>query len=475
MEQTSLIQVLSGFQKERLRAFRRYFKGLYPRMAVAQQVLDYLSKWHLKGTGGNGFPPEKIEQEYSYARIFSGKEAINTKKLLDTLSDLFLKAEEYLAWRSLEKDKWLKNWLLALYYRHNEPKAFFWKKHKALEEELAADYLPSSSFYFRQLQTRYLSYFHPGKDQVVQKTAMPEIMSSLDAFYALEKLKYACEMANRMGITTDVYQPALIEQVLELVAQQPDWIQPVHTAYSLAYRMRYYHEKQHFNQLYPLFLEQESSFQEEDKEILLMLLVNFCAQEIRLGEDTFLKKAFVLFQLGIQQQLFIRSNIFPAARFINIVNTACALKEFEWVKDFTAKWILYIEKEHRRCTEYLSSAIISFEQGDFEKSMSCLLEIPSEAHLFFRLQAKALSMMSFFEIDASHSSLASQAGTFYHFLRRNDVLKADQKESYLNFISLFLQLVNHKTTPDKLLLRMEKMEYLAYRLWLKKKLKAAGK
>jgi len=159
---------------------------------------------------------------------------------------------------------------------------------------------------------------------------------------------------------------------------------------------------------------------------------------------------------------------FDAISFRAIFLTGVRLKEYEWLKKFTKKYIPEVTPEHRENLFNLLSSFNKFFEKKFEDSLEYLSRVKYDINLY-KLDVRKLQLLNYYELDLTENAI-SLISSFREFLNSNKELTEDERiknTKIVNFCARLLKLKESHNDFELLELQkeIEKTPNFLYREW----------
>jgi len=289
----------------------------------------------------------------------------------------------------------------------------------------------------------YDVFAHPQTHKFTEKKdEATDMISYLDEAYIILKLRFGFHKMWRQrffneGTVNDI--PLLFP----ILKYAENYSNPVIQLY--LYLFKYFEaddKKFVFEAAFKAYQNHLSVLPCEEKLIVLTALINM-ANDITLNNTpNFFERLFSLYQIGLEQKLFIRFENISEQTFKNIVVTGASLKKFEWVEKFAKEYRQYLPK-NASSTIALSEAYVNFYKGDFQLVLNYLQNYP-KPRLSDKLNFKSLNVRCLYEIQLNDNTyqetLLNFLEAFNKFISKNKQLSENRKKPYKNFIYLVKQL-----------------------------------
>ncbi len=338
MKHKKLIFFLEGLQKNDkiLRACTKHLKysiGYSDPNLFA--LFDYLRK-HPNLAEAKNFDEEKIFQ-----KVMPKGAKFNGQLMRLMTTNLSQHIEQFIVQGELEKSPYLKNKLLAegmntLKMDEQYFRLTFGNIEKTLPKDEADKHLAKAQLY-NDL------YFHPKAplhNAKVYRDHLDAAMDNLDIYYAIKRLKYACEVLSREVIYGEELEEAFFKELRDFLAFLPETENLLVKVLSSATRFFFSPSVEKYEQVKAMFIEYLDEIHSEKLVVLQFLFNALFVLDYPGGR---IPEYFKLSKLGIDKGIFIKNGYISSDNFNNIVHISCHSKEFEWAKVFIDKYVGYLD------------------------------------------------------------------------------------------------------------------------------------
>ncbi|HQU61349.1 MAG TPA: hypothetical protein PLU64_19205, partial [Saprospiraceae bacterium] len=324
-----LLKKLDGYQWRSLSTFVES-----PFHNTNEEVISLFRYLHLAWQ--EGFSEKALIRETAYAELFPNQ-PYHYQHLNQLMSNLLKLAEKWLALQQLENAQPLLEILKA-----EELLKLGLDKHYRQAGRTATEALNNypihSEQYYYSYKLKSLEELHFVKqNQRRANPALQQASDSLDDFYALNKLRYSCEMLNRQRLFwPQTYHfpmmDALIAHLRSQDLRQKVLLQLYFQLFLLLSEEQETH--QNFDRYVAIFDEYRQKISKEEARALLYYAINFCIGKVRYGERAYAEKLFGLYQRGLNEKILLESDSLSPWTYKNMVKLGLNLKKYDWVEWF---------------------------------------------------------------------------------------------------------------------------------------------
>ncbi|WP_282775992.1 hypothetical protein [Phaeodactylibacter xiamenensis] len=477
MEKSKLISLLRSVDSGELGWLSKWVRSpYYNSNPLIVSLFDYLRKY------APAFDSPKLSKEVVSEHLFPGKPYDNQRLqlVMHRLSNL---VEEFLVGQRLKRDRLLYQQLLQEELGERGPYDLFVKQNEKLGRQLEQRPYHDEHYYLAKWRQQHDHFFHPRSARYrFTSDQLEAMMQNLDAFYVLSKMRYSTELRNRQNILPEAYEIALLEESIELAEQHPVFKtdRVFQTYRNILALMAQPEDESTYQQLENIAHHHLHILHPNDQSALLRYLINTSIQLYNKGKQEHLRRQFQLYQVGLDQALFLDEGCISATTFLNIIVTASVLKELDWIENFIAKYASKLPANQQVDAVSLGTAYWYFAGGEYTAANDLLRQVES-SDLQYQLRVRSLSLRSFFELflqdETYYELLTHEASAFRKFLRRNPKITEQRAAGYLYLAAFLRKLsrlsINRQLTPGKLSELQKALaeeDAVVARQWLREKL-----
>lgn len=183
----------------------------------------------------------------------------------------------------------------------------------------------------------------------------------------------------------------------------------------------------------------------QDAGLLIRQLLNICNRQLKNGNLIYLEKTLQLYQLGLEQGVFMENNKLPVRLFMNIATIGDAAGAYDWVEAFLTEYEDQLDSQYQTVGQDLAWAGHYFHQGSTQGNVNILLEaaekLPAQHQLpvWFSLRRYSLDIRIQLEVflhddSAEPEPVELAIKRFTRYLQRNQTLNQATIALYLQGI-----------------------------------------
>ena len=304
MENSKLVQILKTLTKPELNrmgdmVYSPFFNKNNSVSSLFSAIYDTYPK----------FKPELLYREILFSNVFGNKK-FNSQQLRYIMSDLTKIAEKYLVYKELESLPILENhFLLSAYKVRNLTKhspSLLEQSNKLLEKYPFKDTL----YYYKQylIEADHYEYI-ASKRNLAVKENLSSILSSLDSYYIINKLKISAELINHTNVYAGVFESLLMDEIMAyLSGNNFDDTPGIAIYHRILQTLTDPENEKHYFELKDLLSMHTKSFPMEELNDMYIFARNYCAKKINSGETRFLSEIFDLYKTLIQDKIIFVNN-----------------------------------------------------------------------------------------------------------------------------------------------------------------------
>ena len=463
MQNSKLIDLLKTFEKEDWRWFRKFL--LSPYFNSREELVffcDYLR------SQTPDFNEKAIRKEKVFKKIYPGQK-YDEKQISYAMNFLLGQAERFLAQREIEtKPPLINNYLLKSLVDRNLDKHYKYQYEKSLKilntwKKEDIDY-----YYFDfQISRIANSHFVAQKSRRYDEN-LGNINDSLDQLYALQKIKYSCEMLSRSQFLKNVYNSPSEEEISVLFNKGNLKNSPLALIYLEIYSLIKEEEsKKDFEKLKHYLEKYKDDIPKSEKSDIYFHGINFCIRQASKGitPKYYAEQCLELYLNGINEGFLLSNGNLTPWTFKNVVKIGLNLKKYDFTEDFVQKNHKKLEEEYQEDALYFNLADINYRRKNYQEAQIHLLQV-QYSDIFYSLGSKEMLLRIYYETNEGEALFALIA-SFSIYLRRNKKLAKDLREGYLNFTNILGRIV--RATKDKhpaIIEKINETKRLYNRSWL---------
>lgn len=463
MVNSKLILILKTLSKKEIKELKVFISTpIFNKNKDVINLLSILSKQH----------PEFLVKNLSHTNISKKLyQKDDIKRLRYAMTDLTKQCEKFIAYKNFEYNESLH--LLNAYKKRGLNKFFnqeLTKQNQLINEK---SQIRDEGYYQNQQELSEISFLHTlENDNRNIDTQLQNLVDNLDLYYLSKKLKYSCEIINRMNVLKVDYDVKLLNNLLDYINENNiKETPPISTYFQVLKTLQEPENEKHYDKLKKLISTHINRFKKEEQYDLYGYLQNYCIKKINSGNNNYLKELFNNYASMLTNKVIIKNNLIAQFDFKNMVTVALRVGEFEWTKNFIENYQSYLPEEHRLNATTYNTARLAFYQKNYKICLHELLKVEF-TDIYYSLDSRALLLKTYYQLNNFESAL-SLINSFKIFLKRDKKISEYQNITYSNFLKIALQLVQfqlgYKRDINKVDLKLKNTQQIADSTWLQEK------
>lgn len=466
MKRPNYITLYKSLTAKETKDFAKFLYAFLSADSIPIKVFEYLN------SGDSEERWLQLKEKKELKKIFLLNKT-PTKSLSNTFYDLQKYLEDFLVFQKLKSENQLHKRLLLEVFQEKKLEDFEEALLAKALKEVEAKKNKDATDYYHAMRLNEFQFYNSRTPKFEFNTGIEKCMESLDLFFVTAKFKLAAEVYNRQNVVNEQFDISFLEEAETFLKQYNTEKAPAGTLFHLAYLFNKNDSEKDYQVLKTKFFSHIDQLNETTKNILMSYLINYTAREIRKGNssNTVLRRSFDLHQLGIEKRMFITDGYFPPAKFTNIVELACQLKEFDWATAFIKKWAKYVHKPIQKAVTQVSKAIIEFEKKNYSKVLAIELDF-KHRDVFLKMRLKLLVIKTLCETGKDEQKILDHCHNLDVYLNRKKIAQEALTRSGKNFAKIVRKSLHPdaKWEQTTLLQELEHTELIAYKIWLKKRI-----
>ncbi|MEZ4941397.1 MAG: hypothetical protein R3D58_11025 [Saprospiraceae bacterium] len=403
----------------------------------------------------------------------------NAKSPIDNLaSQLFQLVRQFLAQTELERDFGsVYDYLApARFYRMHALEERFWQIMTAARKALNSAPQRDDTYYFQkflleQEEAKFRGLYNSSQDD----NNLAAAQESLDRYYSIIKLDYACVLAYQSSIAQleDASLPLLYNELMALTASGKSLDLPVNQVYRLIIQLLKESSEKNLLQLDQLLKTYKDQINPNSfKNLNAFYRILWTKHYFRDGKSAPLERIFKIYREHLERGYFYLEDRIPTSSFNNLVIYGLRVGETAWVKklldDHPPERICGTRHPHE--IHSLCMAEYYFVLKEYDQAHDCLqycnFENPS-----FTLMSDLILLKIYFE--TQNELLEFRLKAIDQKIRRTK-LSRTAKTRYFNFLKKLDKVIKYgwqKNSPKrtKLIEEIKSVPEIVSREWLLEK------
>jgi len=390
MRKSHLVSILRGFSKKELRLFKKWLAS-----PIHNQREDVVDLFNFLIDNPHLFQEEALDKAKVFAALFPS-ESFDDAKMRQVIFFFMKQVESFLFFQEISQDEIQTKIVLSSVYRKRKLDKLFLRSIKQVEQLQEQQLLRDGHFYRNQYQIQQELYAYFSQVNRID-TNLQEISDDLDTTYIADKLRISCLILTHQNIYKTTYQVGMLSEILTYVEEKALFDTPAIAIYYYYYKaVTDPDNEQHFQELKSLLSSNASHFSSNEFRDINLLALNYCIKKANAGNESFIREAFELYRVGLEESVFIENGLISRWTFINIITHGLKLKEFAWVDEFIHDYQQFLEAKHQESIVEYNLARLHYEQKDYVNSMQLLTRFYTDETIV-HLSAKSMLLKMYYE------------------------------------------------------------------------------
>ena len=258
----------------------------------------------------------------------------------------------------------------------------------------------------------------------------------------------------------------------ETPLQQPEDLKLL-TLYESSLKLNTTEAEVDFNILEENLLNFEKHLELDEMHNVLRFLKNYAIGQVRKGNNMkyYQEKIHNLNKIGVKNGIFKNSTSITPTEFLGILNVACALKDFEWAKDFIRDLTTKIREPERKITSQIAQIQLEISTQRYPEALDLINNVELESasnenQVFVRLT----KIRCMYELRYEHEYIDEYIQKYkIHLTLRKGTPKNKSNEGALKAIKIIKMLIDRKKDKNYIEQQIESKSDLHMRSWLREK------
>ncbi len=478
MHSSKLIHLLRSLDRKDLRRLENYIRHPYLVEVKQKQKILQLFEWLRPHHPDYEHP--RLDKNQTFAELFPD-EAFSVEKLNKIMTRLLQVLRSFIAHEYLDAEKQKRNQLLieSQFYQDHALDTYFWQSIQQLQQSQKKVHQREKDFYYTEyLINRRLSEFAALYNQRKEDLNLLNTHRSLDVFYLVAKLEFACWMLaqNSNHVPLEVQESLQsLEALLPIIEKDYEPQVPVIALYYQLYRLlREDRTAASRNKLRNLLDAYGDQLPFDQLISIEAIYRSYCVRAYNLGEDISIDYLFQLYRQHLEKDYLFRRGGLQPGIVKNLVTFGLKVNDFEWVRQFLEDYrYRIVGTQHPEEVYYYNLANYHFALGHYDQVLDTL-QWYSEDN-YYKIAIKRLELKVYYEKDSPILESKMDAFKVYIFRLSKNALPMVHREGNNNFINFLRQICNHNTRYNEkkigaIRTKIEDTKALVERDWLLEKL-----
>lgn len=458
-----------------LNSFRKYLESPYFNMN--EKLLDLFDIYahQIKKES-----KEELIKEEVWSVIFQGKK-YSDPKLRKLNSDLLKVFEEFLAQKTFDNNKFLKNNLILRAIRKRKIEKLYKSTSSATDRSIDQTFNRSSDYIYAKFTAEKEKLELYSESEILRKRSknienevnIDEIAKYLDQYYLAEKLKYYVKLLGWKKMISLEQEINHIEELNSMVNTGAyDAIPPIIIYSTIAKTQLDPDNVENYFKLKDLVNDFIDYFPDEEIRNIYDALLSFCVRRVNKGDLAFQEETLNVYKGALEKETIFSNGYITQVTFNNIVFFALRTGEYDWAEHFVEEYKDRLNDKDRASSVAFSFARIEFYKENYGKVIELLQQVEMDS-VIYTLSAKTILLSSYYELD-EFDALDSFINSFRVYINREKSISARKKGHYKNLLKYINKIINlrnsDKTGINKLRQEIVETPGIVIKPWLLQKL-----
>ena len=463
MQNSILVKMLSKLPEKEIKEFSKSIKQRNVEIDHASKLsrlIEFLRRFHPE------FESYRLQAKHIAHHVYGGPG--NESKLPNLFTRLRTELDSFF-WKKYAEDHPVDyHFGLLRMYKKYEMHVQSEAQIKKINKILAATVSKDSWYWMDKMSLAYEHYYYPGVEQIAnQKHQIYDALTYLDLHHAALKLKLGSELLNRHNVLKEPKPEILfLDEILDNNFGENSFL---HGVFQKAYLLLRDREDRQFFELKSIIIEEWQQFSNDDQFILFSYLLNHTSYNIRKGKNEFLIDALEFYKFALEKKIFISGGYFNHFHYLNIIDVACQLSEYEWVENFIQNFENQLSPKKKEELQDYTLAFLAFSKGDFQSAHDAIAQLKAKDP-FSNLRMRWLFMVCQFELNEDAEHIKSLCDAIDKYVQRQRVFSEEYSNGVYLGTKIVRGLIKFTVNRDKLKNEWNKASTYYYKTWLEEKL-----
>ena len=458
-----MVSIFRVLDKKEIKELRKWVNS--PAHNQRQDVADL---FEYLVAGSHLFSEKHLEKERVFHAVYPNK-TYSDAEMRQVMHFLLKAVEDFLVYNELLRDEVRAQTMLAKVYRQRKLPKQFQKTVDGGWATLRQQPHRNHQHFENEYLLQYEQFNHLSTLGRTVPLNLQELSDSNDILFIINKLQVGCIMLSHQKVFNTNYNLGLLTQALNYVEQNSSLLEnPAIAIYFYTYKSSIESENEsYFKELKEQIKSKGDVFPLPEIRNIYLFAVNYCIGKMNLGNFSYVREAFNLYQQGLSKDIFLENNQLSRFTFRNIVAIGLQLKEYSWVEDFIKRYQQFLDEKHREGFVQFNMAHLYFEKKNYNEAMKLMARFDYD-DILIMLVAKTMLLKMYYELDEV-TALDSLLGSMKTYLQRKKVM-GYHKDNYKNIIQYTKKMLKvahyDKEQIQKLKQEIETVNPLTERKWL---------
>ncbi|MDF1698189.1 MAG: hypothetical protein P1U56_20240 [Saprospiraceae bacterium] len=450
MTDSKVYIALSHLSIYELNSFRKYLESPYFNMNEKLLLLFELYDHSIRKKN-NG----ELLKEDVWNVIFKTKK-YSDPKLRKLNSDLLKVFEEFLAQKTFDNNRFLKNNLILRAIRTRKIEKLYKSTSSSTDRNIEQSYNRSSDYIYAKFVNEKEKLELYSENEILRKRSknienevnIDVIANYLDQYYLAEKLKYYVKLLGWKKMISLEQEINHIEE-LNAMVDKGDYnhIPPIIIYSTIAKTQLDPNNVDNYFKLKEQVNEYIDFFPDEEIRNIYDALLSFCVRRVNKGDLAFQKETLTIYKGALEKETIFSDGYITQVTFTNIVFFALRTGEYDWAEHFVEEYKDRLNDKDRSSSVALSLARIEFYKKNYDKVIELLQQVEMNS-VVYNLSAKTILLFSYYELD-EFDALDSFINSFRVYVNREKSISVRKKGPFKNLLKYINKIINLRSNDKE--------------------------
>lgn len=450
MNKTNFIDVIKTFEKDEFKNFIDYVNSPYFNSNNSViKLMDVVKKYYPDFDNRN-FTKEKV-----YQKIYSST-SYNDQVMRNLMSDALQLAYGFLVIKN-EKENKAQNSLTLLSELRTRKLDTLYEKNlksftKLLNEEHTIDFRYFEWLYKLESEIFLNEIVHNRQEEVYPTIIKQSEFLTHD--YLSKLINHLIDMSineryfnvqESSGLAKEIFFSIGIEKLLERLKESSQKEYSILSVFYYRAMTILKGDVNYYEMFKKLFFENAFMFSRGTNFVLVTSLETFCINNIKKDPGKYRTELHEIHLKSIDLNILKMegSDYLSLMRFWNIFINSTEVGKTDWAEKFAMENYVHLEPDVKDSALNYAMGIIDYERKDYDKALERLNKVRLQQYLF-KLGVRSIYLRLYYE-KGDLESASSALDSYKQFLYKNKKISESHRESYMNFASIYYDLLRYKS------------------------------
>jgi hypothetical protein len=330
--------------------------------------------------------------------VFEGKKA-GMAQLRHVMTYLTRIITRYLTIAEMESEDVEQKLLLNRSLRRRNLGKQFMASYTETDTYLETQAALNPELYYHKFQLHTGYYIHSITNRRAQNQNLQNLPAHLDTFYAIQKLKHACNLLSYKNVFKLEHTGGLADEVMVLIEKKNLLDNPyINLLYHNYLCLSEPDNETYFYQLKDRLLNHSQRIDASELRDMFTLAINYCIKRLNTGGKKYYEEVFEIYEAGLLRAVFEDRGQLSPFTYKNISAIAIGLKKYKWVAGFLETYRTRLDEGIREGFYAYCMARYYFATGNYSQVQQLLQEVEIKEQ-FTDLDARVLLIKTYYELD----------------------------------------------------------------------------